>query len=106
MAQPRKAEPAPNDARNPLACARTCCSPKIDPRPRQVFRSSANIPLTQTFRYKFCVTYIGKGSPGLSAPLMNLAEYTDARRDQHLVELHELLRIPSISAKSEDEPAI
>ena len=50
----------PNDARNRLACARTCCSPRIDARPRQVFRSSANIPLPQTFRYKSCVTYIGK----------------------------------------------
>src|SRR5437899_2682761 len=26
----------PNDARNRLACARTCCSPRIDARPRQV----------------------------------------------------------------------
>jgi acetylornithine deacetylase/succinyl-diaminopimelate desuccinylase-like protein len=32
---------------------------------------------------------------------MNLAEFIDARRDQHLSELQEFLRIPSVSAKSE-----
>src|SRR6266566_4986832 len=37
---------------------------------------------------------------------MNLAEYIDARRDQHLAELFELLRIPSVSAKSEHKPDI
>jgi acetylornithine deacetylase/succinyl-diaminopimelate desuccinylase-like protein len=37
---------------------------------------------------------------------MNLAEFIDARRDQHLGELHEFLRIPSISAKSEHKPDI
>ena len=37
---------------------------------------------------------------------MNLAEYIDARRDQHLAELYELLRIPSVSAKSEHKPDI
>ena len=37
---------------------------------------------------------------------MNLAEFIDARRDQHLAELFELLRIPSVSAKSEHKPDI
>ena len=32
---------------------------------------------------------------------MNLAELIDSRRDQNLAELHEFLRIPSVSAKSE-----
>ena len=37
---------------------------------------------------------------------MNLAEYIDAHRDQHLAELCEFLRIPSVSAKSEHKPDI
>jgi acetylornithine deacetylase/succinyl-diaminopimelate desuccinylase-like protein len=37
---------------------------------------------------------------------MNLAEFIEARRDQHLAELCEFLRIPSVSAKSEHKPDI
>jgi len=37
---------------------------------------------------------------------MNLAEFLDARRDQHLEELFEFLRIPSVSAKSEHKSDI
>ncbi len=37
---------------------------------------------------------------------MNLAEFIDARRDQHLSELFDFLRIPSVSAKSEHKPDI
>src|ERR1700759_1144264 len=37
---------------------------------------------------------------------MNLAEFIDARRDQHLGELYDFLRIPSVSAKSEHKPDI
>ena len=37
---------------------------------------------------------------------MNLAEYIHAHRDEHLQELLEFLRIPSISAKSENKPDI
>src|SRR5216117_1266284 len=37
---------------------------------------------------------------------MNLTEYIDARRDQHLAELCDFLRIPSVSAKSEHKPDI
>lgn len=37
---------------------------------------------------------------------MNLAEYVHARRDQHLNELCEFLRIPSVSAKTEHKPDI
>src|SRR5271165_743989 len=37
---------------------------------------------------------------------MNLAELIDARRDQHLTELSDFLRIPSVSAKSEHKPDI
>jgi len=37
---------------------------------------------------------------------MNLAEYIDDRHDQHLAELFELLKIPSVSAKSEHKPDI
>src|SRR5882762_10151800 len=37
---------------------------------------------------------------------MNLAEFIEGRRDQHLAELCELLRIPSVSAKSEHKPDI
>jgi acetylornithine deacetylase/succinyl-diaminopimelate desuccinylase-like protein len=37
---------------------------------------------------------------------MNLAEFIDARRDQHLIELFDFLRIPSVSAKSEHKPDI
>jgi acetylornithine deacetylase/succinyl-diaminopimelate desuccinylase-like protein len=37
---------------------------------------------------------------------MNLAEFIDARRDQHLTELFDFLRIPSVSAKSEHKPDI
>jgi acetylornithine deacetylase/succinyl-diaminopimelate desuccinylase-like protein len=37
---------------------------------------------------------------------MNLVEWIDRSRDQHLAELNEFLRIPSISAKSEHKPDI
>ena len=37
---------------------------------------------------------------------MNLAEFIEGRRDQHLAELCELLRIPSVSAKREHKPDI
>src|SRR5882757_2102612 len=37
---------------------------------------------------------------------MNLADLIDAYRDQHLSELYEFLRIPSVSAKSEHKPDI
>src|SRR5271169_3269969 len=37
---------------------------------------------------------------------MNLADLIDASRDQHLAELCEFLRIPSVSAKSEHKPDI
>ena len=37
---------------------------------------------------------------------MTLIEYIDARRDNHLDELKEFLRIPSVSAKSEHKPDI
>src|SRR5438046_9552977 len=35
---------------------------------------------------------------------MNLAEFIDSRQEQHLTELKEFLRIPSVSAKSEHKP--
>src|SRR6266567_7540482 len=37
---------------------------------------------------------------------MTLAELIDSRREQHLAELNEFLRIPSVSAKSEHKPDI
>jgi len=37
---------------------------------------------------------------------MNLADFIDSRRDQHLSELNDFLRIPSVSAKSEHKPDI
>src|SRR2546428_10802629 len=37
---------------------------------------------------------------------MNLAEFIEGRRDQHLAELCEFLRTPSVSAKSEHKPDI
>jgi acetylornithine deacetylase/succinyl-diaminopimelate desuccinylase-like protein len=37
---------------------------------------------------------------------MTLAEFIDARRDQHLAELSDFLRIPSVSAKSEHKPDV
>ncbi len=37
---------------------------------------------------------------------MNLAEFIEGHRDQHLAELCEFLRIPSVSAKSEHKPDI
>src|SRR5258706_396482 len=37
---------------------------------------------------------------------MNLSDYIDGHRDQHLAELCEFLRIPSVSAKSEPKPDI
>src|SRR5713101_1699341 len=37
---------------------------------------------------------------------MNLAEFVEGRRDAHLAELCEFLRIPSVSAKSEHKPDI
>ncbi len=37
---------------------------------------------------------------------MNLAEFIESRREQHLRELCEFLRIPSVSAKSEHKPDI
>jgi len=37
---------------------------------------------------------------------MNLAEFIESKRDQHLNELYEFLRIPSVSAKSEHKPDI
>ena len=39
-------------------------------------------------------------------PNMNLAEFIDSRQEQHLTELKEFLRIPSVSAKSEHKPDI
>src|SRR5271155_2751137 len=38
--------------------------------------------------------------------LMNLTEYIDSKRDEHLTELYEFLRIPSVSAQSEHKPDI
>jgi len=37
---------------------------------------------------------------------MNLATFIEAHREQHLAELYEFLRIPSVSAKSEHKPDI
>src|SRR5262250_3823087 len=37
---------------------------------------------------------------------MTLAEFIDGRRDQHLSELNDFLRIPSVSAKSEHKPDV
>jgi acetylornithine deacetylase/succinyl-diaminopimelate desuccinylase-like protein len=37
---------------------------------------------------------------------MNLAEFIEGKREQHLAELCEFLRIPSVSAKSEHKPDI
>src|ERR1700674_1017392 len=37
---------------------------------------------------------------------MNLSDFIDGHRDQHLAELCEFLRIPSVSAKSEHKPDI
>ena len=37
---------------------------------------------------------------------MNLTEYIDSKRDEHLNELNEFLRIPSVSAQSEHKPDI
>ena len=37
---------------------------------------------------------------------MNLLEYIDQHRDEHLHELYELLRIPSVSAKTEHKADI
>jgi acetylornithine deacetylase/succinyl-diaminopimelate desuccinylase-like protein len=37
---------------------------------------------------------------------MNLAEFIEGRRDEHLNELREFLRIPSVSAKTEHKPDI
>src|SRR5579863_5942913 len=37
---------------------------------------------------------------------MNLTEYIDSKRDEHLHELYEFLRIPSVSAQSEHKPDI
>src|ERR1700692_2499703 len=39
--------------------------------------------------------------PCVSRNFMNLAEYIDSRRDEHLAELCSFLRIPSVSAKTE-----
>src|ERR1700719_1614850 len=38
--------------------------------------------------------------------LMNLTQYIDSKRDEHLNELYEFLRIPSVSAQSEHKPDI
>ena len=37
---------------------------------------------------------------------MNLTEYIDSKHDEHLNELYEFLRIPSVSAQSEHKPDI
>src|SRR5258708_22454503 len=37
---------------------------------------------------------------------MNLTEYIDSKREEHLNELYEFLRIPSVSAQSEHKPDI
>src|SRR5262250_3916121 len=37
---------------------------------------------------------------------MNLTEFIEGRREEHLSELREFLRIPSVSAKSEHKPDI
>src|SRR6516164_4715025 len=46
------------------------------------------------------VNYCVRGLP------MNVTEFIEGRREQHLSELCEFLRIPSISAKSEHKPDI
>jgi acetylornithine deacetylase/succinyl-diaminopimelate desuccinylase-like protein len=38
--------------------------------------------------------------------IMNLIEFIESRRDEHLSELCSFLRIPSVSAKSEHKPDI
>src|SRR5260370_41653490 len=90
---------------NPPACAQTCSGPKIAARPRQVFRDSAFIPLPPTFVSSFAYSY-WKGLMSPEGLFMNLAEFIDGQRDQHLAELCEFLRIPSVSAKSEHKPDI
>jgi hypothetical protein len=37
---------------------------------------------------------------------MNLTEYIDAKHDEHLNDLYEFLRIPSVSAQTEHKPDI
>ena len=37
---------------------------------------------------------------------MNLTEYIDSKHDEHLNDLYEFLRIPSVSAQSEHKPDI
>src|SRR6266481_3542520 len=56
-------------------------------------------------RIKFCVSILERNHVS-RGPLMNLAEFVDGHRDQHLAELYEFLRIPSVSAKSEHKPDI
>jgi len=62
------------------------------------------IPRPQTF-FRIYTYYFLKGLIRKSVP-MTLAELIDSRRDQHLAELNEFLRIPSVSAKSEHKPDV
>jgi acetylornithine deacetylase/succinyl-diaminopimelate desuccinylase-like protein len=57
------------------------------------------------FSWKFLSFHSGKR---IFVPegFMNLTEFIEGRRDQHLAELLEFLRIPSVSAKSENKPDI
>src|ERR1700737_3192595 len=54
--------------------------------------------------------YDSAGHPITSAPnkgtAMNLTDYIDSKRDEHLSELFEFLKIPSVSAQSDHKPDI
>src|ERR1700745_2944637 len=80
------------------------------PQHSLTIKSSGAEPLFFRFFYSRTATFLTrisylslKGLIRSSVP-MTLAELIDSRRDQHLAELNEFLRIPSVSAKSEHKP--
>ncbi|PYT71580.1 MAG: hypothetical protein DMG39_12740, partial [Acidobacteria bacterium] len=76
--------------------------------PNGAARTGPRIPLPQHSFHIWRTSCLHSISKGLLSPraFMNLAEWIDSTRDQHLAELYEFLRIPSISAKSEHKPDI
>src|SRR5579863_6131802 len=62
----------------------------------------ARVPIT---RYHFAC-HIAGWTCSSKGRHMNLTEHIDSKHDEHLNELYEFLRIPSVSAQSEHKPDI
>ena len=64
-----------------------------------------HVPEGRITRYDLAVIF-GSSLHFQGERLMNLTEYIDSKREEHLNDLYEFLRIPSVSAQSEHKPDI